>query len=81
MTVQASTPIELVKSTHAKLALGIKAGRELLQRPLTLAEKSSLGISKTQPAAISHGAPPTEISTLTESPCKMPPHRWLGCNS
>jgi len=43
MSVQASTPIELVNSSHAKLKRGIAAGRELLQRPLTLAEKILFG--------------------------------------
>ncbi len=43
MTVQASTPIELVEDAHVRLAQGVKAGRELLQRPLTLAEKILFG--------------------------------------
>ena len=37
------TPISLIRTAHQKLASGIAAGRERLQRPLTLAEKILLG--------------------------------------
>ena len=37
------TPISLIRAAHQKLAAGIAAGRERLQRPLTLAEKILLG--------------------------------------
>ena len=42
-TVQASTPIELVRTAYARLDEAVATGRELLGRPLTVAEKILLG--------------------------------------
>ncbi len=43
MPVFASTPIERVRQAYDRLAHGVAAGREVLGRPLTLAEKILLG--------------------------------------